>query len=81
MHSISAGVAHPNQKYFVGQSLDNKIVVKRTMFTRKLQEGSKSNIAELQNHATNYLTEFSIFCKNTIENNDILDYELAEVCK
>jgi len=27
MHSISAAAAHPNQKYFVGQSLDNKIVV------------------------------------------------------
>jgi DNA repair exonuclease SbcCD nuclease subunit len=61
--------------------VEDKIVTKRIMLTRKPSETSKDNVAELQNHATNYLIEFSSFCKATIGQSDILEYELAEVCK
>jgi len=61
--------------------IEEKIVAKRIMYTRKQQANSTSNISDLQNHATNYLNEFTIFCKNNIEKSDVLDYELGEVCK
>ena len=63
--------------------LAHKIAAKRIMFTIKPQSGSDANITELQNHSTSYLNEFNNFCKATIENVDIevLEYELAEVCK
>jgi len=59
------------------------IITKRITFITNLQEdfNSKIKLEELQNHSNSYLTEFSIFCRNNIENNAILEYELAEVCK
>lgn len=61
--------------------IDDKIVAKRIMFVKTAQKTSASNLLELQNYATNYLNEFSIFCRNNIEKSDVLEYELGEVCK
>lgn len=63
--------------------LAHKITAKRIMFTIKPQSDSDVNITELQNYSTSYLNEFNNFCKATIENVaiEVLEYELAEVCK
>ncbi|MCK9470224.1 MAG: metallophosphoesterase [Bacilli bacterium] len=60
---------------------DSKIVAKRVMITRNIKGVSNNNLEDLQNYATNYLVEFSLFCKNIIGTSEILDYELSEVCK
>lgn len=59
----------------------DKIVTKRIVFTIKPQGADEDTAAELQNYTTSYLSEFTSFCKNNIDNSDILDYELSEVCK
>lgn len=63
--------------------IENKIVAKRIIFTTQPHTVSEESIVELQTHATSYLKEFTNFCKSTITNVDyeVLEYELAEVCK
>jgi hypothetical protein len=61
--------------------ISSKIVAKRVMLTRNIKGVSNNNLEDLQNYATNYLVEFSLFCKNIIGASEILDYELSEVCK
>jgi len=62
-------------------TLVSKIVTKRIMFTQKPKTALNEKLVELQNHAASYLAEFTSFCKNNIDNSEILDYELGEVCK
>jgi pre-mRNA-processing factor 17 len=41
MHAIPAAAAHPNLKYMVGQSMDNKIVVYESKSTFRLSRKKK----------------------------------------
>ena len=61
--------------------LEDKIVAKRVMFSRRVEGSSNSNVSDLQHYSTSYLEKFSAFCKDNIEKSDVLDYELSEVCK
>ena len=58
--------------------LSDKIIDVRITTIRQVTEGSLEDIADL---SVDHLARFAEFCRQRIDNNDILESEIAEVCK
>lgn len=59
----------------------NKIVASKIVVVQSTETGDEEVTADLSSLSIDYLAELCSFCKSKIGSSEILDYELAQICK
>lgn len=59
----------------------NNVVTSRVLLIKTLAESGEQTIEDLIDNTTNHITKFINFVKENLENSEIVNYELEEICK